>query len=120
MQPFLRGRAGRNARRMNVKTFRAAREHASRGPLFRPEPNPGQNSLIAPGEFAEDPAMPLGMNLPGKYLHTGNPNLFCVRFARIDGGQLPGLDSDFGNALGERPYFVIARSELRLDRKSVV
>src|SRR5450755_2396663 len=98
---------------MNVKTFCAAREHACGCPLLRPEPNPGQNSFIATDEFAEDPAMPLRMNLSGKYFHAGNPNLFCVRFAGIDGGQLAGLDSDFGNTLDERSCFVIARRELR-------
>ena len=45
LKPFVRRGSFRNARRMNVKTFRGLREHARGRPLLRPEADPRENGL---------------------------------------------------------------------------
>jgi hypothetical protein len=56
--PIFRPRSFRDARRMNVKTFRGLREHSRVRPLSRPKSDPLE-TIIATNEFAEDAAMPL-------------------------------------------------------------
>src|ERR1700716_883351 len=113
-QPFLCGRTGRDARRMNMKTFGAAAKHARRRPLRRPKSNLRDNSLIAPDKFTEKPAMALRMDFPRKDFHAWNPDLLRIRLPTVDPGQLASIDSALRETLRRRPRLIIARSESAL------
>ena len=70
-QPFRRVGAFRNARRMNVKTLRAAGEHPRCGPLNRPKTDLLQNTFIAADELAEDASIRLRVDCSGKISTPG-------------------------------------------------
>src|SRR5438552_12962932 len=93
---------------MNVESFGAVREHSRGRPLPRPKFDFSKNALPFARQFAKTSAMPLRVNFPPKNFHARDPDFLHFRFATAR-RKLAGINARFGDALGQRTAFVIAR-----------
>ena len=83
-----------------MKALAGAREHSRGRPLFWPETNLRERSVVLPRELAEETAMTLRENPPGENLDARNPRLDDG--VPINGDEFSGFDACCGETLGER------------------